>query len=425
MGAEGAAIWQTASSELERDWSSLPIDDQIDPTTLLLVAQYQLPSQLIVRRPPAAARRFPRRIRFQARCRAHPQTLTQNKWLHPSDSHKRILDCVIAEGTPILVPPLTVAIEAERPSNPLEHAIIVIPVRIEEEIEFVLEVVQRASGGPAAQRGYLRFVAQMADLMSDFLRRHALREQTKRSQRVQQFEYWLGSVSQARDNASQLRSVADALADLFGSFQVFLVRSGARPRVLAASGLDTFDVRSETILALVDVERALSTAASPLAAVTEFDSNEAAEAQARGLPLLHKLLVSDRLVRLELDGHENFCAWMAFTDSVPKLSQAVGRRQPSCGASALRSQVSWTRLSSTPVDFNRGGPSALRRVGERGDAFTDASLDHASRASWSAGRHRIVPSTTANQYHSGPLAAQETHLLRTLRCDSQERCGSR
>ncbi|MEZ6078455.1 MAG: hypothetical protein R3C56_23125 [Pirellulaceae bacterium] len=109
----------------------------------------------------------------------------------PSPPHERILRCVIAEGQPILVPPGSVKVEADRPHNPLSDALIIIPVRIQDEVEFLLEVIQRPSGGPAAQRGYLRFVAQMADLMADYLRRQQLREFQSDRDRLRRIEGWL------------------------------------------------------------------------------------------------------------------------------------------------------------------------------------------------------------------------------------------
>src|SRR5690606_22568219 len=87
-----------------------------------------------------------------------------------TEAHDRILRCIAAEGRPVLVPPAGVALEVDRPGNPVADSLIVVPIRVQDRVDYLLQVVQRPTGGPAAQRGYLRFVAEMADLMSDYLR---------------------------------------------------------------------------------------------------------------------------------------------------------------------------------------------------------------------------------------------------------------
>ena len=96
---------------------------------------------------------------------AFPPSLIAND-IHPSHPHRRILECVFSEGQPVLVPPRSISLEVERPTNPLDEALLVVPIRMDEKIDYLLEVAQKPGGGPVAQRGYLRFVAQMADLLA-------------------------------------------------------------------------------------------------------------------------------------------------------------------------------------------------------------------------------------------------------------------
>ncbi len=276
MGAEGAAVWQTCDS-LRKHGKLASDNETTQESGLRLVAQHCLARELLDCEMQAAG-----------------------VLLAPSETHRRILECVIAEGAPVLVPPQTVSIEVDRPTNPLEHSIIAIPVRTEDDVEFVLEVVQRASGGPAAQRGYLRFVAQMADLMADYLRRQTLREHSTRAARMQQFEFWLSAVARAVTPARQLRNLADGLADLLDSHQVFIVRSGRRPKVLAASGLETFDPRSETIIAAELAERFLQRDLISREMYLDLQAWKDGDQHLASVSKLYELLASDRLVRLRL-----------------------------------------------------------------------------------------------------------------------------
>ncbi len=229
MGAKGAAAWRMAGQDSE----------------LQLVAGHSLPSTLLDtthRVGGEAARRACHAVDPAAsECRSPTQTTA------PSPSHERILRCVIAEGQPILVPPGSVKVETERPLNPLSDALIIIPVRIQEEVEFLLEVVQRPSGGPAAQRGYLRFVAQMADLMADYLRRQQLRELMSDRTRLRRIEGWLTTIAGTADPVQRQVLAADALRDLFAADRVVLMSRFRRCRVTAISGARNFDPRSEII----------------------------------------------------------------------------------------------------------------------------------------------------------------------------------
>ena len=290
MGAEGAAVWQTCESlhnhgEVDSSEAAAPNHG------LRLLAQHCLPNELLERVDQSAV-----------------------NLLAPSESHRRILECVIAEGTPILVPPQTVSIDADRPVNPLEHSIIVIPVRVEDDIEFVLEVVQQSSGGPAAQRGYLRFVAQMADLMADYLRRQSLRDHSERAARLQQFEFWLSSIAQAASPSRQLRIAANGLAELLDSHQVFIVRSGRRPKVLAASGFETFDPRSETIMAAQLAERFLQRKAASREAYLDLHQWKVGDDRLTSIEELYALMASDKLIRLRVGEDSDIVALLALKE---------------------------------------------------------------------------------------------------------------
>ncbi len=175
-----------------------------------------------------------------------PVLLTEDA---PSEAHARILACAIAEGRPILVPPGTVTVDAERPKNPLNEALIIVPVRIQENVDYAVEVVQRPSGGPAAQRGYLRFVTQMADLLADYLRRQALRKLDTHHDRLERLEHWLLQLASQATAAQRATVTAEALADMLDADQVLLFERPGRINVLAISGVPSIDPRSEVVLA--------------------------------------------------------------------------------------------------------------------------------------------------------------------------------
>ncbi|MEZ6133905.1 MAG: efflux RND transporter periplasmic adaptor subunit [Pirellulaceae bacterium] len=199
MGATGGAVWGVSS-------------------TIELLCSHQLPAQLL---------------------------LDENA---PSESHRQILQCVISEQQPILVPPARVKVDAARPTNPLDDALIIVPVRVQESIEILVEIVQRPTGGPAAQRGYLRFVAQMSDLLADYLRQHQLRKFAAEQSLVRQVEICLNSVASAENTAHRQRAAIEGLQSIFEAEHALLVSHGRRSTIVAIAGTGAFDPRSELIL---------------------------------------------------------------------------------------------------------------------------------------------------------------------------------
>ncbi len=212
MGASGGAIWNCQPAE--------------SPAQLLitvLLAQHQLPTNLVIAD-------------------------------QPTEAHRHILASVLAEGQPVLVPPSNVKLETDRPSNPLNEALIIVPVRVQDALEFVVEIVQRPTGGPAAQRGYLRFVAQMSDLLADYLRQNRLRELACGQQFTGLLERSLCRVASAQSTAAQRQAAIDGLQQLLKSEHAILVahhpHSLHKTKVVAIAGTGAFDPRSELVTKL-------------------------------------------------------------------------------------------------------------------------------------------------------------------------------
>lgn len=208
------------------------------------------------------------------------QTLQQellNDDLYPSHQHRDILRSALVEAKPILVPPRTVHINADRPANPLDEAIILVPIGLEKQIHYVLEVVQPSAGGPAAQRGYLRFVAQMAELMSDYFRRQRLREVSSELQQQRRLQTWLVRIATADRQSDRDYQAACGLSELLDLHPVFILRSPtqwstASWRVSAYSGVPEPDARSEVLEAAQQLVCKLASA-NKAACIEELATN--------------------------------------------------------------------------------------------------------------------------------------------------------
>lgn len=276
MGASAAAVWQVGSDQ-----------------TLDLLADHHLPAELKETSESAA------------------------------DAHRHVLACVAAEGQPVLVPPGSVRIEADRPTNPLDEALLVIPVRIHDRVDTLLEVIQSSSGGPAAQRGYLRFVAQMADLMADFLRRARLRELAGQSEHVQRLQEQLIAITSAGTPAERSQAVASALVRLTGAeLALVLAKSRHHWRVRAISDVAAFDPRSETVLTAEGLLRRFDRSSkASLAEVTVLAENTRAGSttdpeHCANAESLRTLLGCERLVSVPLGNASQYHAIVAADSSL-------------------------------------------------------------------------------------------------------------
>lgn len=162
--------------------------------------------------------------------------------------HEQVLQCAATEGEPVLVPPGSIRIDAQRPVNPFEQSLLIVPVKIHHRVDWLLEVIQNPGGGPAAQRGYLRFVAQMGDLLADFLRRSRLGELTNRAEYVEQLKTHLIQIASAKSQDARAQNITTAAANLLEADLAFLAcRRGRRWQVQAVSNAIYFDSRSPLI----------------------------------------------------------------------------------------------------------------------------------------------------------------------------------
>ncbi|MGN6546591.1 MAG: efflux RND transporter periplasmic adaptor subunit [Aureliella sp.] len=327
MGASAAAVWQ-----IDRDQS------------LELLAGHNLPAEIA-------------------------QADTES-----ADAHRRVLACVAAEGHPVLVPPGSVRIEADRPSNPLDEALLIVPVRIHERVDTLLEVIQSSGGGPAAQRGYLRFVAQMADLMADFLRRARLGELAREAEHVRQLQEQLLTISAASSPKERSQAVACGLARLTGAELALLVAKTRRDwRVQAINDLASFDPRSETVRTAEGLIRRIDRSARgvPKSATILAQSSDPiastddlGDGTAEGL---RSLLGCERLAVLPLSEDGQCQALLALDRTLDdeQLLVKLGQLQRPLGALLAPQRDARGRALAQPRGWLAGAPARTKTLASR------------------------------------------------------------
>lgn len=178
--------------------------------------------------------------------------------------HSLLLDKIAAAGQPTLAPPQSGG-DADEASNPTPHLLVVGVVRIDQQTEAVVEIFQRAGGGPTTHRGYLRFLVQMCDLAADFLKNRRLRHLHDRQALWEQLEQFTRAVHGSLDVRETAAVIANEGRRLIGCDRVSVaLTSGRRCRIEAVSGLDALDRRAAEVRALSTLAQRVVAAGEPL-----------------------------------------------------------------------------------------------------------------------------------------------------------------
>lgn len=176
-------------------------------------------------------------------------------------THGCLLHEIAVSGTPAVVPSTPAATDPALPSNPTPFPAAVVPITdlAPEEstspsgaARFVLEVFLENDAGVATQRGYLRFVTQMADLASEFLRADEIRSSRRRESLQSRIMASLDRLHHLKTSAAVAAAIVDDTAQWFEMSRVSLVTHGqGRPRLLAVSHVESIDHRGQASRLLV------------------------------------------------------------------------------------------------------------------------------------------------------------------------------
>jgi hypothetical protein len=177
-----------------------------------------------------------------------------------SQQHQRLLERISRQTETHAVSPqsgTTSATDVDGlPENPTDFLLLFCPVIVDDRVLGVLEIFQRSNVSPSAVQGFLRFLAALAELASDYLRNLQLRELQDRATLWSQFEQFTERVHEGLDLNQIAASIANDGRHLIGCDKVTVaVRKGSRFPIRAVSGLDSIDRRSNVLRAAQDLIR--------------------------------------------------------------------------------------------------------------------------------------------------------------------------
>ncbi len=178
--------------------------------------------------------------------------------------HNQLLQRVVEAAEPLLVPPDSAG-DSSNGGNPTKQLLIFAPLLVEERLIGLVEIFQRPGGGPATQRGYLRFLVQMTELASEFLQ-HRQWEELKLQQRLwHELQQFTHDVHTSLDLEKVAYIIANEGRRLLGCDRVAVtVTHGRRQRVVAVSGVDSIEPRAAEIKRLAELASAVVRGRDPL-----------------------------------------------------------------------------------------------------------------------------------------------------------------
>jgi hypothetical protein len=179
--------------------------------------------------------------------------------------HGRLLKKLADNGEPALIGPDSGSMGDDLPGNPTEYLLIAGPLKIDNATIGIVEIFQRPGAGPATQRGYLRFLMQMSDIASDFLRNQRIRSFAMQQSMWQQLEQFMRLVHLGLDTEQTVYTLANEGRRLIDCDRVSVaVGQGRNCRIKAVSGLDSIERRAEQVKLLGSLAAGIIRAGEPL-----------------------------------------------------------------------------------------------------------------------------------------------------------------
>lgn len=179
--------------------------------------------------------------------------------------HGRLLYQALQGGEGILVPPNSGFGEDNQAANTTDFLLVLHPLKTDLETVGLVEVFQRPDSGPQTQAGYLRFLNQMCELASEYLKSHQLRHFAERQNLWTKLEDFTRTIHASLDPRETAYTIANEGRRLIDCDRVSVaIRRGKKCVIEAISGQDLFDKRSNTVRLLGKLASAVVATGEPV-----------------------------------------------------------------------------------------------------------------------------------------------------------------
>jgi multidrug efflux pump subunit AcrA (membrane-fusion protein) len=165
--------------------------------------------------------------------------------------HQKLLEWVRSSGDTIVVPPGETTLGAHTIKNTTDFALLIAPLKLDQDVVGLIEVLQRSSASMAAMRGNRRVLGLVCELASDHLRRRELRQFREERARSRQLDEFSERIHHSLHLKTVAFEIANAGARYVDCDRVGVtIRKGRRYVLSAVSGLDSINRRSNVVQSL-------------------------------------------------------------------------------------------------------------------------------------------------------------------------------
>jgi hypothetical protein len=178
--------------------------------------------------------------------------------------HDRLLKQVFQDGQPTLVLPSTVN-TSDDSGNPTPLLLILAPILYDGQTLGLIEIFQRPVSGPVTQRGYLRFLVQMAEIAGQYHKNRRLRELDERQNLWGRLDQFLRCIHESLDIQRTAYHLANEGQRLIDCDRVTVaLAQGTQLKVVATSGLDRVHRRADQVRLMEQLTNVVCRAKQPL-----------------------------------------------------------------------------------------------------------------------------------------------------------------
>lgn len=204
-----------------------------------------------------------KQLRLQYQINAEPSILADDT--DDAVRHRRLMQRVAQSGQSLLVPPYSGTTDGDAEGNPTRYLLVLGALKHEGQNDGLIEIFQRPDTAPDTQKGYLRFLQQMCELATEWLRSQKLQKLGDRQTLWQQADSFARATHESLDLKETCYIVANEGRRMIGCDRVSVaIKKGNKCKVQAISGQDTIENRSNIVSALNNLATRVVAAGEPL-----------------------------------------------------------------------------------------------------------------------------------------------------------------
>ncbi len=182
------------------------------------------------------------------------------------EMHGRLVRTVSASGRPTLIEPDARDSESGQVVNPMTFLLLLKPLQDPSlQDHYVLELFQRVGIATAARTGYMRYLEEIGEIFAAWRARHQLRSQSSRHGKQQRMMEFIRDIHTSLDPRTVAYAAANDGRLLANCDRLSVLKFDSRnTRVLAVSGQDDFDNRSNVVRKQQLLAKAVCRSGQPL-----------------------------------------------------------------------------------------------------------------------------------------------------------------